>query len=366
MPPEFGAPSIQPHGLPAIGGRRFAAALVVVVAVIAVAVFAAPRVAKVVSGPAAPSKAGIFISPADLAALPRSGAAYEAVAAAAGRPWPKPDLSNPDGRHQLHVLAAALLGDRASARDGIRDALATFVPGRESTVLALGRQLPAYIVAADVIDLAAFDPGVDTQLRADLATWRDGVVGTHQRWSTLSFTFGDSSNNWGAHTGAAVIAIDAYLQRPLDADWAIYRGFTGDVEAHRFPQPPIARRTWYGARTWTPVQMLPNDPRDGAVTEDAWRAGRYPKISNTYVMDSAQALAVQAELLSRAGYPAWDLLRRPAEFLMREGSPWSKAGGRGGQTLAFLYNRRLGLQAPTGNVGDGMAWSFGFGNWLYP
>ncbi|HEX5014181.1 MAG TPA: hypothetical protein VFV72_08465 [Candidatus Limnocylindrales bacterium] len=381
-----------------MSGRRLGAVLIVVAAIVGIAVLAGPRIVEPAatpgidgdeaqgaasprpspsslvasSGPdagsptASPRTEGIFISPADLAALPRSGPAYEAVAAAAAPPWPEPDLTNPDSRHQLHVLASALLGDRERARDGIRDALGTFAARHDQGVLALGRQLPAYIVSADLIDLANFDPGLDEALRHDLGLWRNAVVGTHNRWKTLAFTFGDSSNNWGAHAGAAVIAIDRYLGKPLDDDWAIFRGFTGDPDAHRFPQPKIERPTWYGAKTWTPVQVLPNDPRDGAVTEDAWRAGYYPKVSNTYVMDSAQALAVQAELLSRAGYPAWDLLQRSAAFLKREETPWSTKGGRGGETLAYLYNRRLGLGVPTDNVGDRMAWSFGFGDWLYP
>lgn len=307
---------------------------------------------------------GLFISVAEVAALPHDGAAYEAVVDAAKLPWPSPDLANPNGRHQLHVLAAALLGHREDARDGIQNAINLF-KAKNGTVLAMGRQLPAYIIAADLIDLRALDPKLDETFRADLAKWRDGKVGTHKRWSVLSFTFGDSSNNWGAHAGAAVIAIDRYLGRPLDPDWAIFRGFTGDVKAHEFYTPPIAHRTWLKAKVWTPVQVVPGDPRDGAVTEDAWRDGKYPRISDTYVMDSAQALAVQAEILTRAGYPAWPLLARSAAFLDREGTPWSEKGGRGGHTLAYLYNKRLGLGAPTTNVGDRMAWSFGFGDWLY-
>lgn len=306
-----------------------------------------------------PAPSGILL--VALATRPASGPAWDALLSTASSTWPAPDLMNQDSRHQLYVLAAAFVyarnGDttmQAKARNGILAALPTFHADTTNGALSLGRQLPAYVIAASLIGLD------DPTFRADLVAWRDGTVGTHGRWSKLGFTCSDSSNNWGAHACAAVIAIDKYLGNDLSADWAIFRGFTGDRSAHTFGPVSIAQPSWVVASTWTPVQIAPGDPRDGAVTEDAWRSGAYPTISNTYVMDSAQALGLQAELLG-----GWSYLNRSSGFLVRQSSVWTNSGGRGGRSLAYLYNARLGLGVPTTNTGDRFGWSFGFMDWLY-
>lgn len=318
-----------------------------------------------------PPPAGILVSPAELAALPRSGPAWDAMLAAANATWPAPNLVDMNGHHQLDVLAAAFTGQTTKARNGIAAALPTFNAGTENGALSMGRQLPTYVIAADVIGLRSLDSALDATFRADLAAWRDNTVGTHPRWSKLSATFADSSNNWGTHAGAAVIAIDAYLGRSLAADYDLFREFVGTkaIVAPHFPRPAIAEPSWVvnASAPWIPVQQAAGDPRDGAVTEDAWRDSPYPNVNAMYVMDSAQALALQAEILSRAGFAAWPDTARYRGFLSRSNwsTIWTTSGGRGGRGLAYLFNRR-GLAVSTANLGDRQAWSLAWLDWLYP
>jgi len=314
---------------------------------------------------------GILLSSSELAALPKSGTAYDAVLAAANSTWPSADLMNQDSHHGLYVLAAALVGQNTKARNGIAAALSTFNAGTTNGVLSLGRQLPAYIIAADIISLKTLDPNLDSIFRTDLTNWRDQTVGTHGRWFKVSFTYSDSSNNWGVHAGAAVVTIDRYLGRSLSADYDIFKEFVGTkaIVSPHFPKPTSIVSSWLAnpSGTWVPVQQATGDPRDGAITEDAWRSGAYPTISNTYVMDSAQAIALQAEVLTRAGFPAWSQLSRYTGFLTRSNwaSIWTTSGGRGGRGLAFMYNKRLGLNISIANIGDRQAWSLAWMDWIY-
>jgi hypothetical protein len=83
------------------------------------------------------------------------------------------DLSNQDQSNNVCILAKALVFARtgqASYRSGTVSALQSIVnmgtySGR---ALALGRELGAYVVAADLIDLKNYDPVLDSKFRAKI------------------------------------------------------------------------------------------------------------------------------------------------------------------------------------------------------
>src|SRR6266508_3658580 len=109
---------------------------------------------------------GIWISREEIRSLPKSGAAWENVRAAAYGSWGTPKLGLQTVQHGVYVLAGALVyvrsGDtslRSKVRDGIMGAkrtldeplellLDTGDPNTNPRTLALGRQLGAYVIAA--------------------------------------------------------------------------------------------------------------------------------------------------------------------------------------------------------------------------
>lgn len=307
----------------------------------------------------------LLIDRSALLALPTSGSAWSALVSVADASLGSADLCDQNNKHDVRTLGVALVyartgqaSYRTKARDAIMAAIGTQRVGCSNAILSLGRQLGAYVLAADLIDLSGSD---DATFRAWLTTIRSADLGGHGRWHVLDFTAGDSSNNWGAFAQASLVAADAYLGVSLAADWSRFLGFTGDRSAHVFPTPSSTVSSWICGQSWTPVQRCAGDPRDGAVTEDAWRSGSYPSISETYVQESMQGLAFAAEILSREGYPAWPRLAPLADFATRWGV-WNASSV--GYHLPAWYNARLGLSAPEQSAGFGRL--FGYTDWLYP
>jgi hypothetical protein len=319
------------------------------------------------TAPAAPSGDYLLMPRATLVGLPTSGSAWTALKAVADGSLGTADLCNQDNKHAVRTLAVAVVyartGDatyRTKARNAIMTAIGTTRVGCYNAILALGRQLGAYVLAADFIDLSGTD---DQTFRTWLSGIRTKDLGGHSRWYTLRGTADDSSNNWGAFAQGSLVAADAYLgdTTALAHDWARFRGFLGDTTAYRFKVPSSVDTSWSCAATWTPVQRCAGDARDGAIVEDAWRSGAYPSISRTYVQESMQGLALAAEVLSRSGYNAWPRLTAVADFANRWGV-WNASSV--GQHLPWMFNRRILAGAPLKTAGDGRV--FGYTDWLYP
>ncbi len=318
------------------------------------------------AAPAAPAGDYLLISRSTLVSLPTSGTAWSALKNVADGSIGSPDLCYQDNKHAVRTLGVALVyartGDstyRTKARNAIMAAMDTIRVGCDNAILSLGRQLGAYVLAADFIDLAGTD---DQTFRTWLSAIRTRDLGGHSRWSSLKGTADDSSNNWGAFAQASLVAADAYLgdTTALARDWARFRGFLGDTAAYRYAAPNSIDTSWSCGGTWAPVQRCAGDVRDGAIVEDAWRSGTYPSISRTYVQESMQGLALSAELLSRSGYDAWPRLAPVADFANRWGV-WNTSSV--GQHLPWMFNRRLHTSAPLTAAGDGRL--FGYTDWMY-
>lgn len=336
----------------------------------------------------AASTGGVLMSPAELAALPTSGSAWTAVKAVADAPLGTPNLCNQDANHHLRTLAAALVYARTGtasygtkARAAVMSALPTQTIGCGNAVLALGRQLTAYVVAADLASLAGTD---DTTFRAWLTAIRAKQIGGHPVWNSLVGTHRLSPNNWGAYAGAARIAADVYIGDTGDLASAskVTRGFLGDRTAYssftdNLSSAAISWACTGNVLTYTPVNgacTLGGINVDGGVAADISRGGalRWPPADPgiPYQLDGIQGLGLQVELLSRHGYAdAWSwsssALKRMAAIVTRSGAAGGTAwnGTITGRQMPWLLNRRYGTQLPT--AASGMGRAIGFTDWLY-
>src|SRR6476620_6640485 len=112
----------------------------------------------------------LIISQSELSTRPTSGAAWDALNSVARGSFGTPDLTDQNDQHGVRVFAAALVAARINdsalrlkVRNGIMAAIGTERVGAGNSILALGRQLSAYVMAADIIGLSGTD---DTTFRA--------------------------------------------------------------------------------------------------------------------------------------------------------------------------------------------------------
>jgi hypothetical protein len=326
----------------------------------------------------------LLMSRASLQALPTSGPAWDALRAVADSDPGRADLRDQDDRHGVSTLAIALVhartgepGYRERARAEIMEVIGTERRGTGNSILSLGRQLAAYVLAADFIDLDGAD---DARFRE----WLDGIrteeLGGHGRWRALVATHEDSANNWGAFAGASRIAASRYLGDTADVERAgrVLAGFLGDRAAWSAFQPVDDSGSW----ACEPERYTPINPPcvrdgidlDGAIVRDIDRGGglRWPPGDTgiDYTLESLQGLILQAELLYQGGYgDAWSwsdsAIRRAARVVTASG----QAGGEGWNPsepslhVPWLLNARYDLGLPTEPAGIGRA--FGFTDWLY-
>ena len=326
----------------------------------------------------------ILMSKDALMALPTKGPAWENLVAIANDPLGAPDLTDQDNRVGVMTLASALVyartGDdtyRERARSQIMAVIGTEQQGAPNSILSLGRQLGAYVLAADFIKLSGADD-------ATFRPWLDGIrtreLGGHGRWTALIATHEDAPQNWGSFAGASRIAASLYLNDTADVARAaqVLRGFLGDRSAYSGFQGPEGARSW----SCDPVKFIPINGAcsadgidlDGAIVRDIDRGGnlKWPpgRAGIGYTLESLQALTLQAELLTVNGYgDAWSwsdqALKRAAGIVTRSGQAGGLTWNRSEVSyyVPWILNARYGLDLPTRPAGFGRV--FGYTDWLY-
>ena len=243
--------------------------------------------------PAAGATGNYLLMPrAELLARPTTGTAWTALKAVADGAFSTPNLCDQNSKHHLQTLAAALVYARTGiasyatkAQAAIMAALPTQVVGCNNAVLALGRQLTAYVLAADLSSLRTSSSG------PAFATWLSAIrtknIGGHSIWYSIKGTHENSPNNWGAYAGAARIAADLYLGDTTDLAAAakVTQGFLGDRTAYAGFNKNLssAALSWScsGAATYTPVNWAcfkSGINVNGGVVSDISRGGslRWP------------------------------------------------------------------------------------------
>jgi hypothetical protein len=312
---------------------------------------------------------GIWISRDEVRSLPTNGAAWEALVDYARRPVRKPDVSNQDDSSNVRILAKALYfartGEESYAREVIQALDRIRGTEKNARTLAIGREVIAYVVAADLIELDGAD-------RQGFEDWLRSLRKQVFQGRTIQSTHEDRPNNWGTHAGATRLAIAAYLgdRQEIERAAHVFRGWTGEAQGW---QGFKFREDW-----WQPTQMREfainpagamreGHPIGGVLPDDQRRAGpfRWPPPKENYVYEALQGAIEQAVLLERLGYDAWQwgdrALLRAFEWLHAE----ARYPAEGDDTwLPHIVNRAYAAKfpAPTPSApGKGM----GFADWTH-
>lgn len=322
-----------------------------------------------VEPPPAGSTNGLWISAAEVKALPMSGA-WSSVQGAAGSGC-NPDLANQDSSCNVTILANALAWARTDDeqyRKRVVDAIRSIVTTQSESggrTLALGRELGAYIAAADLINLREHDPALHNQFKLRLKELRtktlDGMTlaGTHER----------RPNNWGTMAGASRAAIDVYIEDAADLDRTalVFHGYLGRREAYS--------GFTYGDLSWqcgpsvgiNPVGCIKGGfDIGGALPEEMRRGGGFsmPNPSPTgYACGGMSGVVAQAEILYRKGFAVYEwenkAILRGMEFLRRIG--WQCTGDDA--WLVSVINKRYGTSYPVAGTSPGK--NFGWTQWTH-
>jgi hypothetical protein len=321
------------------------------------------------------STAGIWIDRSAIASLPMRGAAWNSLSHEANRECGPPDLSNQDDGTNVCVMAKALAFARTgNVRLGIdvRAALRTIVgaPPYRGRALSLGRELAAYVIAADIVSLRTLDPNLDSSFRVKitqlLATPTiDGprnLIDCHEK----------RPNNWGNHCGASRAAVAAYLgdRTELARVAQVFKGYLGDRSSYAGFR--------YGDLAWqcNPERPVGINPKgctvdghslDGVLADDQRRSGelKWPPPHENYVYEGLQGALVQAVILQRAGYDAFDWGDRALLRAVRWLYDTAHFHAVGDDTwIPYVVNYFYGTDFPTPEVaraGKNVGWT----NWTH-
>jgi Alginate lyase len=320
------------------------------------------------------SEKGIWLSQAEIRALPTSGPAWADVVEAASGSLGTPNIADQDSDHDVRTLAAALVaartGDRAAKDKAVAGLSGAMGTERGARTLAVGRNLQSYVIAADVLGLQAANPGVGNRFR----TWLQSVRTATFDGNTLVETSSKRPNNWGTHATASLTAVAAYLndRAELDRLSKVFRGWTGDRQAYAgFKFGDLA---WQANRS-APVGINPGKvdvaghALGGALPEEMRRGGglQWPPSGTGYPWGALNGAVVTAELLSRQGYDAWgwsdQAIARAVRFL--DGLGWGP--GNDDEWVLPLVNANYGRVATKfpAPASVGLGKNLGFTNWTH-
>ncbi|MCR9259290.1 MAG: alginate lyase family protein [Pseudomonadaceae bacterium] len=314
-------------------------------------------------------KQDIWISNAQVLALDIHGDAWLSVVAWANKPLHWPTLADQDSSANVQTLAAALYAIRTGdteMRTRVALTLAE-IQGTEqdATALAVSRELTAYVIAADLIQLQG-----DPRKRFD--QWLQRLRQTQFKGRSISSTHEDRPNNWGTHAGAARIALAIYLQDEQELRRAanVFKGWLGESEGWRGFE---FGETWWqpwGFRNYgiNPANTsLWGHSIDGVLPDDQRRGGpfRWPPPKENYVYEALQGAVAQAIMLERQGFKPWlwgdrallrafKWLHEHAEFPANGDDTW----------MPHVINRVYGTQFPA-PLPSTPGKAVGFTEWTY-
>ncbi|MGH2732512.1 MAG: hypothetical protein ACRDJG_06185 [Actinomycetota bacterium] len=343
-----------------------------------------------------PPVTGMLISKTEIMGLPASGAAWETMKKDADRiPAVHPGKQN--NRGCAHLMAAGLVSQRvgtSSYQAAVRDELVAITSigyNRPNATLALGRNLLACVVAADLIDLRSFDP----QANATFVRWladirRRELPDAHDRWTSLTTTCENSANNWGTSACASLLAVHSYLgdRAGVNRVWDLFQAWVGD--RGKYPEDGLGERGYFqptgswdasyfcgGRSRWVAVNPTGCAARggynlDGGLGEELSRSRRSccppDKSGLSYDFAGLRGALGTAELLWRQGFDVFSSgnqgLRRAMEYLCRNDqcTPLRRSVNAWlGHAINFHYGTSFPEEAISGDPG----YNLSYGDWLW-
>jgi hypothetical protein len=339
---------------------------------------------------ARPAGDGIWLSPDEIAAFPTDTDAFRRLEDAAGQPIERHDLSDQDSPTPGHLMQLALLAARLDddrLRGRARDLIVAAIGTEDGDTgqhqarnrpLGIGRNLPAYVISADVIGLDSFDPATGDRFRSWLDELRSKVIAGVD-YSLVGIEPVDHSN-WGAHMGAALTAANLYLHdsAAIRTSADILRGWLGERAGRQDWEYDTDRHDYSWMCAYPDVDaFLPVNPagceRDGMaiggiIPIDMQRGDgfRVPPRYTQYPRETLQARTAQAELLYRAGFDTWawadSALRRIAERQLAMGEEFDPDWYEPRMGCYWIIARRTGVELPleepsTGRSVFGVDWT---------
>ena len=319
--------------------------------------------------PPSTSTSGLWISRSELMALPTSGSAWNAVVSAANGSWGSADLADNNSDHDMMVLAGALVAartDNAAMRSKVISGINSLRNSGFARVLEMSRNVPGYVIAADVIDLKNADPSTDQWFRGFIAGLRTKPLDGHSGGDNLRETAMFSANNWGGRSRAAMVAIDLYLGDTADiADIVTaQRGYLGEAVADRLS---FTSTNWHA----NPSNKAGINRRgatisgrnvDGVIPEDQRRTGEFswPAPAGNYPWGALQGESMASAMLHRAGLMSFragdDAIVRATSWLYNVNN--NPASGDDTAT-PWIINKYAGTSFPTtaAAIGKSIAWT---------
>jgi len=310
---------------------------------------------------------------AEIARLSTTSTAWKSMKKAADSNAGRPDLSNQDSNQDVVVLAKAFVYARTHSAfyrnavlANLRAVVGTEAGGR---TLSLARGIPAYVIAADLISLPTFNPSFNN---GTFRPWLRRLLTESLQGLTLIRTQETRPNNWGTHAGAARAAIAIYLgdTAQVRRTAKVFKGWLGDRASYAGFD--------YGDLSWqcNPAKPVGINPAgcqrgrvslNGALPDDLRRGGsfQWPPGATGYPWEALQGAVLEAELLQRAGYPAWSwqnkALLRAARFLYSTaGWPANSNDDWQPWLIDYRYGTAYHRASPT-HPGKNFGWT----DWLY-
>lgn len=316
---------------------------------------------------------GIWISPNEVARLPMEGEAWAQLYTTANQNVQPAHIYDKDDDGDVIALARALVyvrtGDEAYRNmvlQTLQQVMEEKIRPQTISILSVARNLPSYIIAADLVALRR-DQTADNAFKEWLRNVRDTEYSGEGGSYTIASCHETRPNNFGSHCGAARVALALYLHDDAELARAadVFHGWLGNRDA--YANFTYGRLSWQ-ADPQEPVAINPpgtlKEGRDigGALPEEMRRGGdfRWPPKRTGYVWEAMQGAIVQAELLARAGYPAWEweeqALLRAATFLYE--LDWQPNGDDTWQPwlLNHVYDAGFPATAPA-RAGKNMGWT---------
>ena len=261
--------------------------------------------------PAARYANGIWTSAAEISNLPTSGLGWDNLKLGADEPIGLPNLSDNEDSVGVAVLAKALVyartGNSTYRQAVISACMAAIGTEQSGDALAFGRELLAYVLAADLVGLPPTDD-------ATFRNWLRSALTKDLKGQSLRSANESRPNNWGTRCGATRVAIARYLgdATELERTARVFKGWLGD--RNMYADFSYDRDLSWQANPATPVGINPvgatiqGHSVDGVLPDDQRRAGPFawPPPKENYVYGALQGALMEAIILHRAGYDVWN------------------------------------------------------------